>query len=143
MVLSEKMNIVYYLGGSAITWYLTKNVAYKSTDALVSYIMNSDADPNLKNYHMVKSIGCMIHTYEDMTDDHPAYESMLALKDALKDLSDTIDTIKLKIHVHNNSYLSKFRTYDARGDNVLIQQKVDNLMIRLDLFTKLLKLKKQ
>lgn len=134
------MNVIYYIGGSAITWYLTKNVAYRSTDALINYIMNSDADPTIKDRHTVKSIQCMLAKYKDMTDEHPAYESMLAVQDALKDLSDTIQRIKLKIHVHNNGYFSRFRTYDARKDNKKIQEKVDELMSRLDLFTKLLRM---
>ena len=134
------MNVVYYLGGSAITWYLTKNVAYRSTDALINYIMNADADPSIKDHHTVKAIECMLTKYKDMTEKHPAYESMLGVKDALKDLSDTIQTIKLKIHVHNNGYISRFRTYDARKDNQKIQEKVDELMSRLDLFTKLLRM---
>ncbi len=134
------MNVVYYLGGSAITWYLTKNVAYRSTDALLNYIMNSDADPTVRDHHTVKSIECMLAKYKGMKESHPAYESMLGVKDALKNLADTIQGIKLKIHVHNNGYISRFRTYDARKDNVLIQKKVDELMSRLDLFTKLLKM---
>ncbi len=139
MVLSKKMNIVYYLGGSAITWYLTKNVAYRSTDALVNYIMNTDADPTIKDHHTVKSIEGMLKKYENMSEMHAAYEAMLGVKDALAELSDTIGKIKLKIHVHNKGYLSQFRTYDARQDNKIIQQKVDELMTRLDLFVKLLK----
>jgi len=134
------MNVIYYIGGSAITWYLTKNVAYRSTDAIINYIMNADADPTIKDRHTVKSIQCMLTKYKDMTDEHPAYESMLAVQDALKELSDTIQRIKLKIHVHNNGYLSRFRTYDARNDNKKIQEKVDELMSRLDLFTKLLRM---
>ena len=137
------MNFVYYLGGSAITWYLTKNVAYRSTDALVNYIMNADADPNIKDHHTVKSIECMLAKYKSMPETHPAYESMLGVKDALKELSDVIQRIQLKIHVHNNGYLSRFRTYDARKDNKRIQEKVDELMSRLDLFTKLLKMQPQ
>lgn len=132
------MNVVYYLGGSAITWYLTKNVAYRSTDALINYIMNAEADPTIKDHHTVKSIECMIKKYENMTDEHPAYESMLSVKDALRELSDTIQKIKLKIHVHNNGYISRFRTYDARKDNKTIQDRIDELLSRLDLFTKLL-----
>lgn len=135
------MNFLYYLGGSAVTYYLTKTVAYRSTDALINYIMNTDADPTIRDHHTVESIQCMLKKYKNLKENHPAYESMLGVKHALKDLSDTIDLIKLKIHVHNNGYFSRFRTYDARSDNCTIQRKVDELMTRLDLFTKLLKIK--
>ena len=138
MVLSEKMNFVFYGGVSAVTYFLTKNVAARSTDALLSYIMNSNADANIKDHHTVKSIQCMLKKYKDMQDTHPAYESMLSVQEALKDLEDSIRNIKLKIHIHNSGYLTRFRTYDARKDNILIQEKIDEVMLRLDLFTKLI-----
>ena len=82
------MNFVFYGGVSAVTYFLTKNVAARSTDALLSYIMNSDADANIKDHHTVKSIQCMLKKYKDMQDTHPAYESMLSVQEALKDLED-------------------------------------------------------
>jgi len=135
------MNLVYYVGGSALTYYLSRNIASKTTDALINYVMNFDADDRLNDHHTVESISCMLKKYENMRDTNPAYESMLSVKQALQDLSDTIHKIKLKIHVHNNGYFSRFRTYDARKDNKKIQRKIDELMYRLDVFTKILKLK--
>lgn len=134
------MNLAYYIGGSAVTYYLTRNIAAKTTDAFVNYIMNFDADPKIKDHHTVESIACMLKKYENMEENNPAYESMLSVKQALQDLSDTIYKTKLKIHVHNKGYLSRWRTYDARKDNIIIQKKIDELMYRLDLFTKILKL---
>lgn len=134
------MNLVYYIGGSAATYYLSRNIAYKTTDAFVNYIMNYDADDKINDHHTVQSISCMLKKYDSMEESHPAYESMLSVKQGLQDLSDTIHKIKLKIHVHNNGYLSRFRTYDARKDNKKIQEKIDELMYRLDVFTKLLKM---
>lgn len=135
------MNLVYYVGGSALTYYLSRNIASKTTDALINYVMNFDADDKLNDHHTVESISCMLKKYEKMKESDPAYESMLSVKQSLQDLSDTIHKIKLKIHVHNNGYLSRWRTYDARKDNKKIQKKIDELMYRLDVFTKILKLK--
>ena len=106
------MNMVYYIGGSAITYYLSRNIASKTTDVLINYIMNFEADDKLKDHHTVESITCMLKKYESMKENHPAYESMLSVKQALQDLSDTIHKIKLKIHVHNNGYISRFRTLE-------------------------------
>lgn len=134
------MNFLLYAGGSAITWYLGKNLAFRSTDTIINYVMNYDADPNIKDNHTVQSIRCMLEKYKDMDDTNPAYEAMLSVGQCLQDLENIIETAKLKQSVHSHGYFTRFRTYDATTDNTLIDSKIKDLMARLDLFTKLVKL---
>jgi hypothetical protein len=134
------MNFVLYAGGSAVTWYLGKNLAFRSTDTLINYVMNYDADPDIKDNHTVKSIRCMLENYKGMDDTDPAYEAMLSVKQCLHELENIIETAKLKQSVHSHGYFTRFRTYDATADNLSIDKKVKDLMARLDLFTKLAKL---
>jgi hypothetical protein len=134
------MNFIAYAGGSAVTWYLTKNIAFRSSDTIINYIMNYDADPNIKDHHTVQSIRCMLSKYKDMDDTSPAYEAMLSVRHCLQELEDLMEQAKLKESVHKHGYFTRFRTYDARTDNKTIEGKTKDLMSRLDLFTRLIKL---
>lgn len=63
---------------------------------------------------------------------------MLSVKEALIDLKDAIDRARLRLSVHEAGWITRWRTFDARHDNVLIEKKAKQLMMSLDIFTKLI-----
>jgi len=90
---------------------------------------------------MVKSISGMLKTYRGMKSDHPAYEAMIAVREGLNKLNSAIENAEVKREAHRQGYVSRFRTYDASGDNKKIEILCEDLMKRLELFTNLIQLK--
>ena len=132
--------IIYYIGGSAAAYWLGSNVLVRSANASIDWLLNSKASPDISETHTVKSIHAMLAVYKHLTPRHPAYKAMGEVRDGLRDLQIAIDRTKLKFEAHRGGYISRFRTFDATSDNIVIERKAKDLMERLDLFTKLMTL---
>lgn len=129
---------MYYPVAAAGTYFLGRNILFRGTSYAMDYVLNSNADPEIKETHTVDTITSMLNTYKKLPEAHPAYESMLSVKEALIDLKDAIDRARLRLSVHEAGWITRWRTFDARHDNVLIEKKAKQLMMSLDIFTKLI-----
>lgn len=132
---------MYYPVAVAGTYFIGRNILYKGTSYVIDYVLNTNADPDIKDSHTVDTIRGMLETYKELHKTHPAYESLQSVSAALKELQDEVDRARLRLSVHENGWVTRFRTYDARTDNVRIEKKSKELMSRLDIFTKLIKLR--
>lgn len=135
--------LIYYLGGSAAAYWVGSNLLYRSANGMIDYILNSKASPEIHGVHTVKSIHAMLESYKDLPKNHPAYVAMMEVRDGLKELQTSIERARLRYEAHKGGYVSRFRTFDATADNVLIEKKANQLMERLELFTNLMKLPSQ
>ena len=133
--------VLAYPVAVAGTYFIGRNILFKGTSYAIDYILNSNADPDIKESHTVETIEAMLDSYKDLSKKHPAYESKRAVEESLKQLRDVVDRVRLKLSVHESGYLTRFRTFDARADNIIIEKKANELMSRLDIFTKLIKLR--
>lgn len=133
-------SIALYLGGSAAAYWLGSNILYRSANASIDWLLNSNANPNIKETHTVSSIVSMLEIYKKLSEKHPAYGAMLQVKSALVDLKDAIERAKLRYEAHRSGYITRFRTFDASEDNAVIENKASELMTRLELFTRMMKL---
>jgi len=133
------MAFMYYPVAAAGTYFLGRNILYRGTTYAIDYILNSNADPDIKEIHTVHTIEAMMCQY-NITNEHPAYESRKSLASALHELKDAVDRARLKLSVHESGWITRFRTFDARMDNGIIEKKAKELMHRLDIFTKLIQL---
>lgn len=131
---------MYYPMAAAGTYFVGRNIMFRGTSYAIDYLLNSNADPDIKETTTVETISAMLATYKDLPDTHPAYESKRAVQEALKDLQDTVDRTRLKLSVHESGWVSRWRTFDARTDNAKIEKKAKELMSRLDVFSKLIRL---
>ena len=136
-------SIVFYLGGSAAAYWVGSNILYRSANAGVDWLLNNTANPDIKETHTVTSILSMLEIYKKLPETHPAYGSMLEVKEGLRDLRDSIERAKLRYEAHKGGYITRFRTFDAGPDNAIIEKKAADLMTRLELFTNLMKLPPQ
>jgi len=134
--------LLYYVGGSAAAYWVGSHVLVRSANASIDWILNSNAHPEIKELHTVKSICAMLKTYEHLDKDHPAFEALCDVKNGLNELQTAIERAKLRYEAHRSGYLTRFRTFDATRDNVVIEKKSNELMHRIDLFTHLVKLPK-
>ena len=132
--------VMYYPVAVAGTYFLGRNILYKGTSYVIDYILNTNADPEIRDTHTVETIKSMMITYKDLSKSHPAYEALQSVAAALKELQDEVDRARLRLSVHDNGWVTRFRTYDARVDNTRIEKKSKELMSRLDIFTKLIRL---
>ncbi len=131
---------MYYPVAAAGTYFIGRNMLFRGTSYAIDYILNSEANPDIKETHTVETIKAMLKAYKDLKPYHPAYESKRAVQEALEDLQDCVDRTRLKLAVHEAGWLTRFRTFDARSDNHDIEKKASELMTRLDIFTKLIRL---
>lgn len=131
---------MYYPVVMAGTYFIGRNILYKGTSYVIDYVLNTNADPDIKDTHTVETIRGMLDTYKNLSKNHPAYESLQSVATALTELQDEVDRARLRLSVHENGWVTRFRTYDARVDNTRIEKKSKELMSRLDIFTKLIKL---
>ncbi len=130
---------MYYPVAAAGTYFLGRNILLKGTSYAIDYALNSNADPDIKDVHTVETIKSMLLTYENLSETHPAYESMQTVKRCLSKLKDAIDRARLRLSVHESGWITRFRTFDARSDNIIIEKKAKELMSCLDIFTKLIR----
>lgn len=131
---------MYYPVAAAGTYFIGRNMLFRGTSYAIDFILNSEANPDIKETHTVETIKAMLKAYKDLKPYHPAYESKRAVQEALEDLQDCVDRTRLKLAVHEAGWLTRFRTFDARSDNHDIEKKASELMTRLDIFTKLIRL---
>jgi len=129
---------MYYPVAAAGTYFIGRNILFRGTTYAVDYLLNSNANPDIKETHTVETISSMLKTYEHLSKHHPAYESKRAVEHALADLQDVVDRARLRLSVHETGWVSRWRTFDARPDNLHIENKATELMSRLDIFTKLI-----
>lgn len=134
------MSFLIYLGGSAAAYWLGSNILYRSANAGIDWILNKNATSKIKETHTVTSIKSMLEVYKDLPKTHPAYESRNQVQECLKDLTVAIERAKLRFEAHKGGYLTRFRTFDASVDNIIIEKKSNELMNCLELFTNLMKL---
>ena len=131
--------VMYYPIAAAGTYFLGRNILFRGTTYAIDYLLNSNANPEIKEAHTVHTITSMLKTYENLPETHPAHESILAVKNALSELKDAIDRGRLRLSVHESGWVTRWRTFDARPDNTLIERKTTDLMDCLDIFTKLIR----
>lgn len=134
-------NFVFYGGGSIFAYFVGKNVMGRAANNALDYVLNTNADDKIKDIHMVKSISGVLRAYRGMESEHPAYEAMLSVREGLNKLQNAIDKAEIKKEAHQQGYFSRFRTYDATGDNKEIEFLCEDLMKRLELFTNIITLK--
>jgi hypothetical protein len=132
--------VIYYIGGSAAAYWFGSNVLLRSANASIDWLLNTHASPEIGETHTVNSIHAMLRVYTHLKSTHPAFEAMCEVRDGLRDLQIAIERTRLKYEAHKGGYISRFRTFDATPDNVLIDKKSKDLMERLNLFTNLMKL---
>lgn len=132
---------MYYPVAVAGTYFIGRNILFRGTSYAIDYILNSNADPEIKETHTVDTIQSMLQTYSDLDDKHPAYQSKRSLEEALRELQDAVDRARLKLSVHESGWVTRWRSFDARTDNIVIEKKARELMSRLDIFTKLIQLR--
>lgn len=133
-------SLFFYVGGSAAAYWLGSNLFFRSVNASIDWVLNKHASSEIKETHTVSSIRSMLEVYKNLPDNHPAYGAMIQVKDGLHDLQTAIERARLKYEAHKGGYITRFRTFDASEDNVIIERKASDLMTRLDLFTSLMKL---
>lgn len=133
-------SLFFYLGGSAAAYWLGSNLLYRSANATIDWFLNKHASSEIKETHTVSSITSMLEVYKELPDTHPAYGAMIQVKDGLNDLQTAIERARLKYEAHRGGYVTRFRTFDASEDNIIIERKAKDLMTRLELFTNLMKL---
>jgi len=133
-------SLIFYLGGSAAAYWVGTNLLYRSANSVIDYILNTKASSEIEGVHTVNSINAMLETYKNLPESHPAHGAMMEVRDGLKDLQTCIERARLRYEAHRGGYLSRFRTFDASVDNVKIEKKTKQLMIRIDIFTQLMKL---
>lgn len=131
---------MYYPVAAAGTYFIGRNILFRGTSYAIDYMLNSNADPDIRETHTVETIKSMLHAYKDLDDTHPAYESKRSVEEALTELQDAVDRARLKLSVHESGWVTRWRTFDARHDNSIIEKKARELMSRLDIFTKLIQL---
>jgi len=129
---------MYYPVAVAGTYFLGRNILFRGTSYAIDYLLNANAQPDIKETHTVETIGSMLKTYENLSETHPAAESLKSIKGALSELKDAIDRARLRLSVHEAGYFTRWRTFDAGPDNLVIEKKSKHLMICLDIFTKLI-----
>jgi hypothetical protein len=132
--------LLYYAGGSAAAYWLGSNIILRSANVTIDWVLNANASPTIKETHTVKSILSMLRTYGNMRNDHPAFQSLCDVRAGLKDLQTCIERAKLRSESYKTGYITRFRTFDATADNIIIEECAANLMHRLELFTQLMKL---
>tara|TARA_Y100001936_G_scaffold162016_1_gene158210 strand:- start:171 stop:614 length:444 start_codon:yes stop_codon:yes gene_type:complete len=133
-------SLLFYVGGSAAAYWVGTNLLYRSANSVIDYVLNTKASSDIEGTHTVKSIHAMLSTYKDLPETHPAYGAMMEVRDGLQDLQTSIERAKLRYEAHKGGYISRFRTFDASVDNAIIDKKVKQLMVRIELFTELMKL---
>ena len=133
--------LLYYTGGSVAAYFVGRNILGRATNNALDYVLNSNANDQIKDVHVVKSIRGMLQTYRCMKTEHPAYNAMMVVREGLNKLKSAIDIAEMKKEAHKQGYISRFRTYDASSDNKTIEALTEDLMRRLELFSNLIQLK--
>lgn len=131
---------IWYIGSTATAYWVGRNVMSRGANMALDVVLNSNANPEIKEVNTIGSIEAMLNTYKNLEKDHPAkdcYEELLKCVEKLKNL---IERAKLKLSLHNSGYITRFRTFDATADNLLISHQIKEMQEKLDLFTKLIKL---
>lgn len=126
-----------YGSGSVAAYFVGKNILSRVGNYTLDYVLNSKANPNIRNVHIVKSITGMLESYRTMRSDHPAYEAMISVRSQLNKLKSYIENVQIKKEAHETGYISRFRTYDATRDNEIIEEMVEELLVRLEVFSKI------
>lgn len=134
------MSFLIYVGGSAAAYWLGSNIMYRSANAGIDWILNKNANSDIKETHTVTSIKSMLEVYKNLSETHPAYEAMNQVKECLVNLNTAIERAKLRYEAHRGGYVTRFRAFDASQDNIIIEKKSKELMNCLELFTNLMKL---
>ena len=127
--------LLWYGGGSVAAYFVGRNVVNRVGNYTIDLLLNSNANPDIKDSHIVKSISSLLDNYRQMRSDHPSYNSMLAVRESLNKLQSYIETAELRKEAHKNGYFSRFRNYDATGDNIIIEKLTTEVLDRLEIFS--------
>lgn len=130
-----------YGGGSVAAYFVGRNMLNRVGNYTLDYVFNMNAQPNIKETSVVKSISGMLESYRTMKSDHPGYEAMLAVRTQLNKLKSFIEVAQVKKEAYAHGYITRFRTYDATRDNEIISDMIEELMQRLEVFSKLMNFK--
>lgn len=133
-------SILYYVSSSAAVYYMGSTMINRSIGKTLEWVMNTHANPNIGEVCTVKSVFAMLDAYKHIKDTHPAFESLSSVRNALIDLQTAIERAQLRCEAHKAGYISRFRTFDATTDNLVIEKLSRELMRRLEVFTQLVKL---
>jgi hypothetical protein len=133
-------SFVWYVGSTATAYWLGKNILSRTVNAAIDTIMNLEADPNIKDLKTLDSIESMISSYSNLPRTHPAYKCLQEIDNIIQRIKDLINTAKLKHDIHTKGYLTRWRTYDATSDNIVIEKSIEELHLQLKLFSDLIKL---
>ena len=129
--------LLLYGSGSVAVYYAASKLVGNATSRVMDFVLNTNANENIKDQHVLTSISGMLDTYREMNSKHKAYNAMMAVRESLNKLKDTIQAAQLRKELHEQGYFTRFRTFDASADNKKIEQITEDLMIRLELFSKL------
>ena len=88
---------MYYPVVMAGTYFIGRNILYKGTSYVIDYVLNTNADPDIKDTHTVETIRGMLDTYKNLSKSHPAYESLQSVATALAELQDEVDRARLRL----------------------------------------------
>ena len=131
---------VWYVGSTATAYWLGRNVMSRGANMALDVVLNTNANPEIKEVNTIGSIEAMLETYKTLEKSHPAKDCYDELIKSIEKLKNLIERAKLKLSLHNSGYITRFRTFDATQDNVLISHQIKIMQEKLDLFTKLIKL---
>lgn len=129
--------LLWYGSSSVAMWFVGKNLVSRAASNAVDYILNSNANDIIKDPHAVRSIRSLLEKYK-VEKTSVAYEAMLSVHEALKQLEDVTEQAKMRRKVHQHGYFSRWRTFDASDDNKKIQAGTEIVLARLEVFNKLL-----
>tara|TARA_B100001027_G_C16225715_1_gene312050 strand:- start:267 stop:695 length:429 start_codon:yes stop_codon:yes gene_type:complete len=133
-------SLLFYVGGSAAAYWLGTNLLYRSANTIIDYVINANVSSEIEGTHTVNSICGMIETYKNLPQTNPAYNALTEVKNGLQDLQTCIERAKLRYEAHKGGYITRFRSFDASNDNEMIEKKVKQLMLRIEMFTTIMKL---
>ena len=133
-------SFVWYIGSTATAYWLGKNILSRTVNVAIDNIMNFEADPNIKDLKTLDSIESMISSYSNLPRTHPAYKCLREIDNIIQRIKDLVNTAKLKQEIHAKGYVTRWRTYDATSDNIVIEKSIEELHQQLKLFSDLIKL---
>ena len=59
--------LMYYPVVMAGTYFIGRNILYKGTSYVIDYVLNTNADPDIKDTHTVETIRGMLDTYKNLS----------------------------------------------------------------------------
>ena len=70
---------MYYPVAVAGTYFLGRNILFRGTSYAIDYLLNANAQPDITETHTVETIGSMFKSCENLSETHPAAESLKSI----------------------------------------------------------------